>query len=110
MLAADLVLVEATAAGVHRTAGLARARVPRRRWPTAARCPCGPWWAAAGACPTQASPRWSSGCGDVRVPWDAEADVVPLALAAYLANEHGVSEAADVRLAAECPLAHELLR
>jgi hypothetical protein len=44
------------------------------------------------------------------VPWDAEADVVPLALATYLANEHGINEAADVRLAAECPLAHELLR
>jgi hypothetical protein len=46
----------------------------------------------------------------VRVPWDAEADVVPLALATYVATERGVLPISDVVLVPECPLAHELLR
>jgi hypothetical protein len=47
--------------------------------------------------------------GAVRVPWDAEADVVPLALATYLADERGVRDIADAALVPQCPLAHELL-
>jgi hypothetical protein len=47
--------------------------------------------------------------GAVRVPWDAEADVVPLGLATYLATERGVLAADEATLAPECPLAHELL-
>ena len=47
---------------------------------------------------------------DVRVPWLAVADVVPLALFSHVASPMGVAALADVALAPECPLAHELLR
>jgi hypothetical protein len=52
----------------------------------------------------------AAGVADVRVAWDASADVVPLALATYMVNERGVVPIEEASLAPECPLAHELLR
>lgn len=47
---------------------------------------------------------------EVRMPWFAEFDTVPLGLASFIASPAGVQPAADAVLAAECPLAPELLR
>ena len=109
VLAADLVLVEATAAGSSELLASPGSRAAA----SVAYCSDVPVWAVVGrgrVLPDAGFTSLVERVSAVRVPWDAEADVVPLALATYLANEHGVSEAASVRLAAECPLAHELLR
>ncbi len=109
VLAADLVLVEATAAG----AGELLASPGSRAAASVAYCSDVPVWAVVGrgrVLPDAGFTSLVERVSAVRVPWDAEADVVPLALATYLANEHGVSDVAGVRLVAECPLAHELLR
>ena len=47
--------------------------------------------------------------GDVRAPWMAEADVMPLALFSHVATAAGVVPIEEALLTAECPLAHELL-
>ena len=109
VLAADLVLVEATAAG----AGEFLAAPGSRAAASVAYCSGVPVWAVVGRGRVLPDAGFASLVGrvsDVRVPWDAEADVVPFALATYLATERGVNEAAGVQLAAECPLAQELLR
>jgi hypothetical protein len=109
VLAADLVLVEATAAG----AGELLAAPGSRAVASVAYCSDIAVWAVVGrgrVLPEAGFTSLVERVSTVRVPWDAEADVVPLALATYLVNQHGVGDAAEVRLAAECPLAHELLR
>ena len=108
VLAADLVLVEATAAG----AGEFLPAPGSRAAASVAYCSDVPVWAVVGRGRVLPDAGFASLVGrvsDVRVPWDSEADVVPFALATYLATERGVSEAAGVQLAAECPLAQELL-
>ena len=47
--------------------------------------------------------------GDVRVAWDAEAEVVPLRSVSHVVCEAGVVERDDADMRPECPLAHELL-
>jgi hypothetical protein len=72
-----------------------------------------PVWAVIGrgrCLPAKAFDSMVATTADVRVPWEAEVDTVPLGLAAFLATPHGVNPAADVTLAAECPLTPELLR
>jgi hypothetical protein len=47
---------------------------------------------------------------DVRVPWDAGAEGVPLALCHWVVNPNGVVPIGDVSLQPECPMSYELLR
>ena len=108
VLVADLVLVEATAAG----SGEFLAAPGSRAAASVAYCSDVPVWAVVGRGRVLPDAGFASLVGrvsDVRVPWDAEADVVPCALATYLATERGVGEAAGAQLQAECPLAQELL-
>jgi len=108
VLAADLVLVEATAASPTEV----MASPGTRAAASVAYCSDVPVWAVVGrgrVLPDAAFASLVERVGAVRVPWDAEADVVPLALATYLADERGVRGIADAALAPQCPLAHELL-
>ncbi|MFM2076691.1 MAG: hypothetical protein RJA49_581 [Actinomycetota bacterium] len=109
VLAADLVIVEALAASTTELLATRGSRAAA----AVAYCSEVPVWAVAGrgrCLPDAGFESLVQRVGAVRVPWDAEADVVPLALATYLATERGVLPVAEVALAAECPLAHELLR
>lgn len=108
VLAADLVLVEATAASPTELLATPGSRAAA----SVAYCSDVPVWAVVGrgrVLPDAAFASLVERVGAVRVPWDAEADVVPLALATYLADERGVRDIADAALAPQCPLAHELL-
>lgn len=109
VLAADVVLVEALAAG----SGDLLATRGSRAAASVGYCSEVPVWAVIGrgrCLPDAAFANLAERVGAVRVPWDAEADVVPLALASHVATERGVLPTEQVALAAECPLAHELLR
>lgn len=109
VLAVDLVLVEALAAG---PADLLAVRGSRAA-ASVAYCSDVPVWAVVGrgrCLPEAGFNSLVQAVGDVRVPWAAEADVVPVALATHLVTEHGVRERSDTPLVAECPLAPELLR
>lgn len=109
VLAADLVLIEATAASTTELLATRGSRAAA----SVAYCSEVPVWAVLGrgrCLPDAAFASLVTGVADVRVPWDATADVVPLALATYLASERGVLPIGDVTLAPECPLTHELLR
>jgi hypothetical protein len=47
---------------------------------------------------------------DVRVPWDAAAESMPLALSHWIAGPDGVTPTSETTLKPECPMSHELLR
>lgn len=107
--AADVVLVEALAAGPrHMLAvrgSLAAASVGY--------CAEVPVWAVVGRgrrLPERAFDQMADDAASVRRPWYAEAEVVPLGLASTVADEHGPHPVGDEPLVAECPLAPELLR
>lgn len=109
VLAADLVLVESLAVG----GGDLLATRGSRAAASVAYCSEVPVWAVVGrgrCLPDAAFANLAERVADVRVPWQAEADVVPLALASYVAGELGVVPADEAHLSPECPLAHELLR
>lgn len=108
VLAADLVIVEALAA----SSGELIAARGSRAAASVAYCSEVPVWAVAGigrCLPEAAFLSLVERLGDVRAPWLAEADVMPLALFSHVATANGVSAIDEASLAAECPLAHELL-
>lgn len=109
VLAADLVLVEALAA----TPGEVLAVPGARAAASVAYCSEVPVWAVVGTgrcLPKALFAAVVERAADVRVPWLAEAEPLPLALAAYLAGPWGVLPAAEAPLQVECPVAPELLR
>ncbi|MFZ4720002.1 MAG: hypothetical protein ACOYMR_11285 [Ilumatobacteraceae bacterium] len=109
VLAADVVLVEAVAAST----GEILATRGSRAAASVAYCSEVPLWAVVGrgrCLPDAAFTNLVERVGAVRVPWDAEADVVPLGLVSHVAGERGVLPVESAGLAPECPLAHELLR
>jgi hypothetical protein len=108
VLASDVVLVEALAASTTEFMATPGSRAAA----SVAYCSEVPVWAVLGrgrCLPTQAFEGMVQRVADVRMPWYADAECVPLALASYVANEHGVLPVDEVVLAPECPLAHELL-
>lgn len=108
VLASDVVLIEALAASV----GEMLATPGSRAAASVAYCSEVPVWAVVGrgrCLPTVAFESLAECVADVRVPWHAEAEVLPLALASFLATERGVLPIGTATLAPECPLAHELL-
>lgn len=108
-LAADIVLVEALAAS---TGELLAARGSRAA-ASVAYCSEVPVWAVVGVgrcLPEAGFVSLVERVADVRVPWQADADVLPLALCSHVATRVGVETIDEVALAPECPVAHELLR
>ena len=108
VLAADLVLIEVLAA----SSGELIAARGSRAAASVAYCSEVPAWAVSGVgrcLPDAGFLSLVERLGDVRAPWLAEADVMPLALFSHLASVAGVIAIDDASLSAECPLAHELL-
>lgn len=108
VLAADLVIVEALAAS---SSELIAARGSRAA-ASVAYCSEVPVWVVSGVgrcLPDAGFLSLVERLGDVRAPWLAEADVMPLALFSHVATAAGVATIEEASLTAECPLAHELL-
>ncbi len=108
VLAADLVLIEVLAASSSEIIAARGSRAAA----SVAYCSEVPIWAVSGVgrcLPVTGFLSLVERLGDVRAPWLAEADVVPLALFSHLASVAGVVPIEDAVLSAECPLAHELL-
>ncbi len=108
VLASDLVLIEGTAASTSELMATRGSRAAA----SVAYCSEVPVWAVVGrgrCLPDAAFASMVQRVADVRVPWAAEADVVPLGLASHLATERGVMPIETATLLVECPLAHELL-
>ena len=112
VLSADIVVVEALATG----AGEALVLPPSRAIASIGYCSEVPTWLVAGRgrrLPEGMFTSMLTRVADVRAPWETEAEAVPLGLFAAVVGPDGLvtlpDGAADV-LAAECPMAYELLR
>ncbi|MCY7297617.1 MAG: hypothetical protein LH616_00195 [Ilumatobacteraceae bacterium] len=108
VLAADLVLIEVLAASTSESIAARGSRAAA----SVAYCSEVPVWAVSGVgrcLPEAGFLSLVERLGDVRTPWLAEADVVPLELFSNLATVAGVVAVDEASLTAECPLAHELL-
>lgn len=108
VLAADLVLVEALAAG----GSDALATPGSRAVASVAWCSEVPAWLVAGRgrrLPEALFTTMLTRVADVRAPWEAEAEAVPVGIFAGVVGPEGLV-AGTAALAAECPMAHELVR
>lgn len=119
VLAADVVLVEALATGPAEALVLP----PSRAIASIGYCSGVPTWLVAGRGRRLPEPLFTSmltRVADVRAPWEAEAETVPLGLFAAVVGPVGMVDlsagppvelgVAHPALAAECPTAFELLR
>ena len=109
VLAADVVLIEASAAS---STELLAAR-SSRAVASVAYCSEVPVWAIVGigrCLPEAGFTSLVQRVADVREPWLAEADVLPLALFSHVVTSAGCRPIEEAALVTECPLAHELLR
>ena len=108
VVAADVVLVEASAASPTELLAVPGSRAAA----SVAYCSEVPVWAVVGIGRTLPEPAFASlvtRVADVRAPWLAEAEPVPLALFTAVAGEQGVTAIEEADLRPECPLAPELL-
>jgi hypothetical protein len=109
VLAADIVLIEALAASPAELLAVRGSRAAA----CVAYCAEVPVWAVVGVgrcLPDEAFASLVAGVADVRAPWEAIAEVVPLALCSSIADQAAVTAAGSATLVPECPVAHELLR
>jgi len=109
-VAADVVLVEAMAAGP----GEVLAAPGSRALASVAYCSEVPTWLVAGRgrrLPEALFTTMSTRIADVRVPWDADAEPLPLALFGSVIGPDGPFDATTPGvLDAECAMAHELVK
>jgi hypothetical protein len=108
-LASDVVVVEAHAAGDDTLLATSGSRAVA----SVGYCSEVPVWAVVGRgrrLPGQLFEAMTQRIFDSRVPWEASAELVPLALSAWLVTQDGVTPAADAQLPADCPMSYELLR
>jgi hypothetical protein len=109
VLSSDVVVVEALSAGDSELLGTAGSRALA----SVGYCAEVPVWAVIGrgrCLPTGLFEAMGQRLADVRAPWDAAAEAVPLGLCNWLVTPHGVTPAGDASLQAECPMSYELLR
>ncbi len=113
VLASDFVLIEAMAA----TSGDSFVLPPSRAVASTGYCSEVPTWLVAGRgrrLPDAMFANMVARVADVRVPWDASAEPAPLGLFTTVVGPGGAVELAGPLhgdpLAAECPMAYELLR
>jgi hypothetical protein len=109
VLASDVVVVEALAASDNELFAAAGSRVLA----SVGYCSDVPVWAVVGrgrCLPTGLFEAMGQRLADVRMPWDAHAEGVPLALCNWVAGPHGVVPAVDASILPECPMSFELLR
>ena len=109
VLASDLVVVEALAA--NETDMLAA--TGSRALASVGYCAEVPVWGVVGrsrSLPTALFEAMGQRPTDLREPWEAPAEVVPLALTHWIAGPAGVVASSEASLQPECPMSHELLR
>lgn len=111
VLASDVVVVEALAA----TTTDLLAPSGSRALASVGYCAEVPVWAVVGrgrCLPVPLFEAMTDRQADVRVPWDAAAETVPLALCNWVARPNGVTAVTDMSLSLqpECPMSYELLR
>lgn len=109
VLVSDVVVVEALAA----TATELLATAGSRALASVAYCAEVPVWAVVGRGRILPPPLFEAmtlRLDDVRVPWEADAETVPLALFHWLGGPGGVAPMAESTFQPECPMSHELLR
>jgi hypothetical protein len=110
VIAADLVLVEAMATGATDSLAMPASRAAA----SIAWCSEVPAWLIAGhgrRLPEPLFTAMANRLADRRVPWDAEAESVPVALFGSVVGPAGITDASDERaLSAECGAAMELVR
>jgi hypothetical protein len=110
VLAADIVLVEALACGPSE----ALAATGSRALASVGYCSAVPTWLVAGRGRRLPEPLFAAlldRVADVRAPWDAAAEPLPLALFSAVVGPEGVVEVDPASVfAAECPVAYELTR
>ncbi len=107
--ASDLVLVEAVAAGPDG----ALCSLGSHAAAAVAYCAEVPVWLVVGHGRRLPEPMWRAMCqrlSDAGDGWDAEVEVVSLAMVHGVVGPRGLSEADAFAMAAECAMAHELLR
>jgi hypothetical protein len=109
-IAADVVLVEALAAGPDEVLAASSSRAVA----SVGYCSEVPVWLVVGRgrrLPAALFTTMLERLADVRVPWDALAEPMPLALAGLVVGPDGLVDAMTPGvLAAECGMAHELVR
>jgi hypothetical protein len=109
VLASDVVVIEALAASemeMFATAG-------SRALASVGYCSEVPVWAVVGrgrCLPPGLFEAMGQRLADVRLPWDAQAEVVPIGLSNWVVGPHGAVPIADASIAPECPMSFELLR
>jgi hypothetical protein len=109
VLASDVVVVEALAASTTELLATSGSRALA----SVAYCAEVPVWAVVGrgrCLPSALFEAMGQQARDRRVPWDADAEVVPLALAHWVAGPMGVVPVDEASLQPECPMSYELLR
>ncbi|HEX2782364.1 MAG TPA: hypothetical protein VHN36_02185 [Ilumatobacteraceae bacterium] len=109
VLASDVVVVEALAAcdtELFATAG-------SRALASVGYCSEVPVWAVVGrgrCLPPGLFEAMGQRLADVHLPWDAQAELVPMALSNWVVSPHGAIPTVDATIVAECPMSFELLR
>ncbi len=109
VLSSDLVVVEALA--VNETDLLAN--TGSRALASVGYCAEVPVWAVVGrgrCLPAALFEAMGQRPADVRMPWDAVAEYVPLALTHWVVGPRGAVPTGDATLTPECPMSYELLR
>ena len=109
VLASDLVVVEALAANETDVLAVTGSRALA----SVGYCAEIPVWAVVGrgrCLPTGLFEAMGQKPTDLREPWEAPAEVVPLALTHWTVRPDGVLPTSEASLQPECPMSHELLR
>lgn len=109
VLASDVVVVEALAASETELLATAGSRALA----SVGYCSEMPVWAIVGrgrCLPAALFEAMGQRLTDMRVPWEASAESVPLALSHWVVGPHGVVPTTDASLQPECPMSYELLR
>lgn len=109
VLASDLVVAEALA--VNETDLLAN--IGSRALASVGYCAEVPVWAVVGrgrCLPAALFEAMGQRPADMRMPWDAVAEHVPLALTHWVVGPQGAVPTGDATLTPECPMSYELLR
>jgi hypothetical protein len=109
VLASDVVVVEALAAADSDLLAVAGSRALA----SVGYCSEVPVWAVVGRgrrLPPALFEAMGHRQADLRVPWDAPAETLPIGLSQWVVGAHGVLPTVDASLAAECPMSYELLR
>lgn len=109
VLASDVVVVEALAACENELLATAGSRALA----SVGYCSEVPVWAIVGRgrrLPAAMYEAMGQRLVDVGIPWEAQAEGVPVSLSSWVVGPYGVEPTSDASLQPECPMSYELLR